>query len=87
MNRTKTIHTKEYCLFIQSLYAERKRLGLSQLEVAEAMGMRQSEISKIESTERRIDILELKQLLKVYRVQDNGKLKQLVKLFFEMEVK
>jgi transcriptional regulator with XRE-family HTH domain len=87
MNRTKTIHTTEYCLFIQALCAERKRLGLSQLEVAEAIGMRQSEISKIESTERRIDILEFKQLLKVYRVQHNEKLKQLVNLFFEMEIK
>ena len=87
MNRTKTIHTKEYCLFIQSLCAERKRLGLSQLEVAEAIGMGQSEISKIESTERRIDILELKQFLKIYRVQHNEKLKQLVNMFFEMEIK
>lgn len=87
MNRTKTIHTPEYCFFIQALCAERKRLGLSQLEVAEAIGMGQSEISKIESIERRIDILELKQLLKVYRVQNNEKLKRLIIMFFEMEVK
>jgi transcriptional regulator with XRE-family HTH domain len=86
MNRTKTIHSKEYCFFIQALCSERKRLGLSQLEVAGSVGMTQSEISKIESSERRIDIYELKLLLKVYRVQHNEKLKHLVELFFELDL-
>jgi transcriptional regulator with XRE-family HTH domain len=86
MNRIKTIHEKEYCVFIQSLRSERKRLGLSQLEVSKRTGMTQSEISKIESAERRIDIFELKLLLKIYRVQYNEKLKHLVELFFELDL-
>lgn len=86
MNRTKTIHTKEYCDFIQLLCSERKRLGLSQLEVANRAGMTQSEVSKIESSERRLDIYELKLLLKVYRVQHNEKLKHIVELFFELDL-
>jgi transcriptional regulator with XRE-family HTH domain len=85
MNRTKTIYTKEYCILIQLLRDERKRLGLSQLEVANSIGMTQSEISKIESTERRVDIFELKLLLKVYRVQHNEKLKQVFNNFFELD--
>lgn len=85
MNRTKTIHTKKYCDFIQSLCAERKRLGLSQIEVASQVGMTQSDISKVESSERRLDIYELQQLLKVYRIQHNDKLKQLVESFFKLE--
>lgn len=84
MNRMKTIYTKEYCDFIQVLCLERKRLGLSQLEVANLMGMTQSDISKIESSERRIDIYELKLLLNIYRVQSNEKLKRFVEVFFEL---
>ncbi|NGZ18877.1 helix-turn-helix domain-containing protein [Vibrio aestuarianus] len=86
MNRTKTIHSKEYCDFIQLLCAERKRLGLSQFEVANRIALTQSDISKIESCERRIDIFELKLLLTVYRVQHNEKLKHIVELFFELNV-
>lgn len=84
MNRAKTIYNKEYCDFIQSLCSERKRLGLSQLEVASQIGMTQSEISKIESCERRIDINEFRLLLTVYRVQHNEKLRHLVNNFLEL---
>ncbi|MGP5303274.1 helix-turn-helix domain-containing protein [Psychrobacter celer] len=86
MNRAKTIYNKEYCDFIQSLCAERKRLGLSQLEVADQIGMTQSEISKIESCERRIDINEFRLLLTVYRVQHNEKLKHLVYSFLGLNI-
>lgn len=86
MNRTKTIYNQDYCLFIQYLCEERKRLGLSQLEVAQQLGMTQSEISKIETAERRVDIFELKQLLKVYRVQHNERLKHFVVDFLGLEL-
>lgn len=86
MNRPKTIYNKEYCDFIQSLCSERKRLGLSQLEVAGQIGMTQSEVSKIESCERRIDINEFRLLLTVYRVQHNEKLKHLVNKFLGLNI-
>ncbi|GLT15513.1 helix-turn-helix domain-containing protein [Vibrio algivorus] len=86
MSRTKTIYNQDYCLFIQCLCEERKRLGLSQLEVAQKLGMTQSEISKIEMSERRVDIFELKQLLRVYRVQHNEKLRHFVVDFFGLEL-
>ena len=86
MNRANTIYNKEYCDFIQSLCSERKRLGLSQLEVASQVGMTQSEISKIESCERRIDINEFRLLIKVYRVQHNEKLKHLVNNFLGLNI-
>ncbi|EKF9197197.1 helix-turn-helix domain-containing protein [Vibrio cholerae] len=65
---------------------ERKRLGLSQLEVANQLGMTQSEISKIEAAERRVDIFELKEILKIYRVQHNERLKNIVIDFLELEL-
>lgn len=86
MSRTKTIYNQEYCSFIQYLCDERKRLGISQLEVAKQLGMTQSEISKIETTERRVDIFELKMILKVYRVQDNERLKNIVINFLGLEL-
>ncbi|WP_455294522.1 helix-turn-helix domain-containing protein [Vibrio parahaemolyticus] len=86
MSRTKTIYNQDYCSFIQYLCEERKRLGLSQLEVAQQLGMTQSEISKIETAERRVDIFELKQLLKVYRVRYNERLKNCVVDFLGLEL-
>ncbi|HDZ9460197.1 TPA: helix-turn-helix transcriptional regulator [Vibrio cholerae] len=65
---------------------ERKRLGLSQLEVANQLGMTQSEISKIEAAERRVDIFELKKILKIYRVQHSERLKNIVIDFLELEL-
>lgn len=85
MKRTKTIHNQQYSDLVEKLCLERKRLGLSQTEVADHLSMRQSEISKIETTERRIDILEFAQLLQVYRINENTKLKQLVMEFLQLE--
>jgi transcriptional regulator with XRE-family HTH domain len=77
----KTIHNNLYIDLIEVLSQERKRLGLSQTEVAACLGMRQSEISKIESFERRLDILEFKELLKIYHIENNLHLKNLVNKF------
>lgn len=85
MKRTKTIHNEKYSDLVDKLCLERKRLGLSQTEVAAHLSMRQSEISKIETTERRIDILEFAQLLQVYRINENTKLKQLIMEFLQLE--
>ena len=85
MKRSKTIHNSSYSNLIEKLCLERKRLGLSQTEVASFLQMTQSEVSKIETLERRIDVLEFKELLTVYRISENLKLKQLVIDFLDME--
>lgn len=85
MGRSKTIFSEEYTSLISALKAERLRLGLSQQEVADALEITQSEISKIETLERRIDILEFKMFLKAYRVTTNNHLRGLVMIFFELE--
>jgi transcriptional regulator with XRE-family HTH domain len=41
------------------IVAARKKAGLTQLEVAERLGKPQSYVSKVESGERRIDVVEL----------------------------
>lgn len=85
MKRQKTIHHAEYCEIIDALRAERKRLGLSQTDVAGKLSMTQSEISKIETYERRIDVWEFKRLIALYRVSENRQLRAVVEVYFGLE--
>ena len=62
-----SIHSKEYREIIHKLKAARLASGLTQTEVALKLKKPQSYVSKIERGERRIDIVELKQLLKIYK--------------------
>ena len=85
MKRSKTIHNQQYSDLISRLCLERKRLGLSQSEVAKQLGMHQSEVSKIETLERRVDVFEFKELIRIYRIQENAKLNKLVTDFMGLE--
>ncbi len=67
----KTIHSNEYGRFVEMLTSERKRLGLSQSEVATAIDLTQSDVSKLENQERRMDVLEFKRIIHLYRVSEN----------------
>lgn len=78
MKRQKSIHDEQYHYLLEQLVLERKRLGLSQAEVATSLGMTQPDISKIETGERRVDVMEFKNMISVYRVKENKKLNELV---------
>lgn len=82
--KVKTIYNSDYIELIQILSSERKRLGISQKEVATLLDISQADISKIERLERRLDILELKNLLKVYRISSNQSLKATIFKFLEI---
>jgi transcriptional regulator with XRE-family HTH domain len=56
---SKAIHDERYIQLITRLRRARKKAGLKQSDVAEQLGLDQTSISKIETCERRIDILEL----------------------------
>jgi transcriptional regulator with XRE-family HTH domain len=56
---SKAIHDERYVQLIARLRAARKKARLKQSDVAERLGLDQASISKIETCERRIDILEL----------------------------
>lgn len=81
MIKNKNTHLPEYSELVQHLTWERKRLGLSQTEVAKAVGMSQSDISKIENQERRMDVHEFRCLLAAYHIHDNPRLGRLVRNF------
>jgi transcriptional regulator with XRE-family HTH domain len=86
MSKHKTIYDSEYRALLDGLVKERKRLGLSQQEVAQLTNLNQSEISKIENFERRLDVLEFKKILMAYRIDMNEQLSFFVKTFFNLEI-
>ena len=63
----KAIYSKEHRNLVEKLRAARKERGLDQEDVAKLLGVTQSYISKIESGQRRIDIVQLKAFAKIYK--------------------
>ena len=63
----KSIYSKEYEFVLEKLKAARVETGLTQKDVAERLNKPQSYISKCESGERRLDIVELNKLAKLYK--------------------
>lgn len=57
----------EYRRFIARLREARERAGLTQVEVAKRLRVPQSYVSKCESGERRVDVIELAALAGLYR--------------------
>jgi len=78
---SKTIHDPLYRSLVSELTHERIRLNISQGELAANVGLNQSDISKIEKFERRLDVLEFSIILKTLRVQENTRLQKIVKDF------
>lgn len=63
----RTIHTKEYARFIERLKKARREAGLRQIDVAKKLKRPQSYISRVESGEYRLDILEVKRFAGLYK--------------------
>ena len=55
----KSIHSKLYHRIIARLRAKREGKGLMQCQLAHILNVRQTYVSRIETCERRLDILEL----------------------------
>lgn len=56
----KTIYTRRYRAFVGLLRQVRVDRGLTQIDLAKRLRTTQSEISKCESAERRLDVIELR---------------------------
>jgi transcriptional regulator with XRE-family HTH domain len=61
-------YTPEYQQFLERLRAARRRMGLTQVEVAQRLGKPQSYVSKCESGERRVDIIEVAAYASLYGI-------------------
>ena len=60
-------YRREYQQFLLRLRAARTSAGLTQIQAAERLGVPQSFISKCESGERRVDVVELQFLAALYK--------------------
>ena len=61
----KSIHLAEYRMVINKLRTIREERGIKQDELASKLGVNQTIVSKIETCERRLDIIELRSICKV----------------------
>lgn len=62
----KTLYSVEQKKIVEKLLTARLEAKLSQIEAAQKLGKSQSYISKVESGQRLIDIVELKQFSALY---------------------
>jgi len=61
-----TPHQARYDAFLHKLISAREEAGLTQRDVSERLGMAHSFLSKCETGDRRIDVMELIQLAQMY---------------------
>ena len=64
----KSIYTDEYAVVLRLMKAARKKSGVTQVELAERLGQTQSFVSKIERGDRRLDIVQLRSILREFSV-------------------
>lgn len=55
----KSIYTEEYHTLLRLLREARERAGMTQVELAGILGQSQSFVSKVESGDRRLDLVQL----------------------------
>ena len=63
----KAIYSREQRALVARLKQTREEAGLDQNQAAQKLGTTQSYISKLESGQRRIDVIQLKELAKIYK--------------------
>ena len=64
----KSRHSKKYAHLLSRLRQARKDARLTQTDVAKKFGTHASFVSKVESGERRIDVVELADFCRVYGI-------------------
>src|SRR5512140_3634439 len=64
----RTLHTEQNKVLLDLLRSAREHAGVTQVQLAERTGMRQTDISKTERGVRRLDVVELHQWLAALEV-------------------
>lgn len=62
------LRDQKYKKLVEYMVKKRKELGLTQIQVSEAMKIRQADLSRLETCETQMDIIQLMQLVKVYDI-------------------
>ena len=63
----KAIYSSEHIRLVEKLISARESAGLRQEDAAKLLGVTQSFISKLESGQRRIDLVQIKDFAKIYK--------------------
>ena len=66
------IHDARYKRLIDALADARRETGLTQLELAQRLGRRQQFVSKYESGERRLDVIEFADIARLLGLDPAG---------------
>jgi transcriptional regulator with XRE-family HTH domain len=74
---TKSLHSPTYEKLTELLVQARRKSGLTQQEVADALKTHQSYVAKVEGGERRIDVVEFMELARALGVVPSNLLKKL----------
>jgi len=61
-SRVKTIHDSTYQVLVECLRTARQNAGVTQIDLAASLSVDQSYISKYERAERRLDVIELRDI-------------------------
>ncbi|MFH1656939.1 MAG: helix-turn-helix transcriptional regulator [bacterium] len=64
---SKAIYSKDHKYIVEQLKKARQKADLEQEQVAKMLKKTQSYISKVESGQRRIDVIQLKEFAKIYK--------------------
>lgn len=74
---TSSVFTQKYTRFCEILIQARHHRGLTQIQLAEILGKPQSYVSKYERGERRLDVIEFLEVVKVLDIDACEIIKQL----------
>lgn len=83
----KTIHSKENRILICLLREKREALNITQTQLAKLIGADQTFISKIENSERRLDLVEARTICKALKISFADFVQELETLFVENDKK
>jgi len=72
---SESIYSKDHKDLIERLKKARREAGIDQVDVAKKLGKSQSYLSKIESGQRKIDVIQLQKFAKFYNKDINYFLK------------
>ncbi|MCW9710930.1 helix-turn-helix domain-containing protein [Avibacterium sp. 21-586] len=82
-----SIHAEEQLFLRQLFIAQRQALGLSQRALAERLGVIYSLIGKIETGDRRLDIIEFIEYCQALELQPSKVLQKIQQQFFQINEK
>lgn len=63
----RNLHTARYKKFLDQLLAAREQKGVTQKEAARALRIPQSRLSRIETGQTRVDVIDIAELMRYYK--------------------